>query len=93
MTDGSGRRNGIGGFFKRVPALLAMGLITLYRALISPLLPSSCRFVPTCSEYGLEAFRRFGFIKGFKLTAKRILRCRPGGPYGYDPVPEKFQEK
>ena len=72
----------------RVPTLIAMGLIMFYRAAISPLLPASCRFVPTCSEYGLIAFKRFGFLKGFKLTAKRILRCRPGGPYGYDPVPE-----
>lgn len=74
---------------KKVPSLVAVGLITFYRWVISPLTPSSCRFYPTCSEYGLEAFRRFGFFKGFLLTAKRISRCRPGGPYGYDPVPEK----
>lgn len=77
---------------KRLPSLLAIGLITLYRGIVSPLTPSSCRFHPTCSEYGLEAFRRFGFFKGAKLTAARILRCRPGGPYGYDPVPEKAGE-
>lgn len=76
---------------KRVPAAIAMGLISFYRACISPLLPSSCRFVPSCSEYGLEAFRRFGFRRGFLLTAKRILRCRPGGPHGYDPVPETVE--
>lgn len=63
----------------------------LYRGLISPLLPSCCRFVPTCSEYGLIAFKRFGFFKGFILTSKRIFRCRPGGPHGYDPVPEKWE--
>lgn len=74
---------------KKVPSYIAIGLIMLYRGLISPLLPSSCRFIPTCSEYGLIAFKRFGFFKGFILTAKRILRCRPGGSYGYDPVPEK----
>lgn len=77
------------GALKKLPSLLAVGLITLYRGVISPLTPSSCRFHPTCSEYGLEAFKRFGFFKGLLLTTKRILKCRPGGPYGYDPVPEK----
>ena len=72
---------------RRLPSLLAIGVITFYRAAISPLFPSCCRFVPTCSEYGLIAFRKYGFCKGFVLTAKRILRCRPGGPHGYDPVP------
>lgn len=72
---------------KRVPCKLAVFLIMFYKAAISPLFPSSCRFVPTCSEYGLIAFKRYGFLKGFSLTAKRILRCRPGGPHGYDPVP------
>lgn len=72
---------------KSIPSSIAIGLVMLYRALISPLLPSCCRFVPTCSEYSMTAFRRFGFLKGMKLTAKRILRCRPGGPHGYDPVP------
>ena len=72
---------------RRLPSLLAIGVITFHRAAISPLFPSCCRFVPTCSEYGLIAFRKYGFCKGFVLTAKRILRCRPGGPHGYDPVP------
>lgn len=73
---------------KKMPSKVAILLITFYKAAISPLLPSSCRFIPTCSEYGLIAFKRFGFCKGLKLTAKRILRCRPGGDHGYDPVPE-----
>ena len=77
---------------KRIPSLIAIGIITLYRGMISPLIPSSCRFIPTCSAYGIEAFKRFGFIKGFILTAKRILRCRPGGPHGYDPVPESYED-
>lgn len=72
---------------KKLPTLVALGLIMFYRAAISPMLPASCRFVPTCSEYGLIAFKRYGFCKGFVLTAKRILKCHPGGPYGYDPVP------
>ncbi len=83
----------VAGFAKKLPSMVAIGLITLYRGLISPLTPSSCRFHPTCSEYGMEAFRRFGFFKGLALTVKRILKCRPGGPYGYDPVPEKMPEK
>ncbi|RXZ53795.1 membrane protein insertion efficiency factor YidD [Senegalimassilia faecalis] len=70
-----------------IPCKVAMLLITFYRAAISPMFPSCCRFVPTCSEYGLIAFRRYGFAKGLRLTVKRILRCRPGGPHGYDPVP------
>ncbi|WP_367268784.1 membrane protein insertion efficiency factor YidD [uncultured Adlercreutzia sp.] len=72
---------------RKLPSLIAIGLIMFYRMAISPILPPACRFVPTCSEYGLTAFRRYGFRKGFVLTAKRILRCRPGGPCGYDPVP------
>ena len=60
------------------------------RLAISPLLPATCRFIPTCSEYGLVAVQRFGFLKGLYLTCKRILRCRPGGGRGYDPVPDTF---
>lgn len=74
-------------FIKKVPSYSAVFLIRFYQAAISPLFSSCCRFEPTCSQYGIIAFRRYGFIKGFKLTAKRILRCRPGGPHGYDPVP------
>lgn len=72
---------------KRLPTYIAIVLINFYRYAISPLFPSCCRFVPTCSEYGLIAFKRYGFKKGFVLTAKRLAKCRPGGPYGYDPVP------
>ena len=74
-------------FLKQVPCKVAVFLITFYRAAISPLFPSCCRFTPTCSEYGLIAFQRYGFCRGFKLTVKRVLRCRPGGSHGYDPVP------
>ena len=72
---------------KRVPCLIAVFLIKFYKTVISPLFPSSCRFIPSCSEYGLIAFQRYEFKKAFMLTTKRILRCRPGGPKGYDPVP------
>lgn len=72
---------------RRIPVFIAVALIRFYQICISPLFPSCCRFVPTCSQYGLIAFKKYGFIKGFALTAKRILRCRPGGGHGYDPVP------
>ncbi|WP_283169953.1 membrane protein insertion efficiency factor YidD [Curtanaerobium respiraculi] len=81
--------HGILTIVKGLPTKLAILLIEVYRVAISPLFPGTCRFEPTCSQYGLIAFKRFGFCKGFILTAKRILKCHPGGPHGYDPVPEK----
>ncbi|WP_295127311.1 membrane protein insertion efficiency factor YidD [uncultured Chitinophaga sp.] len=63
-------------------------LIKVYQWCISPLLGGSkCRYTPTCSQYGLEAFRKYGLFKGSYLTAKRILSCNPWGGHGYDPVP------
>ncbi len=94
MMGGSSKKiKDILSFLKKIPSKMAMIVILFYRRCISPLTPSSCRFYPTCSEYGLEAFKRFGFIKGFKLTFKRILKCHPKGPYGYDPVPDKIDKK
>lgn len=61
--------------------------IRFYQVAISPHTPPSCRFVPTCSEYGIEAIRKHGAIKGGWLTLKRICRCHPWGGSGYDPVP------
>ncbi|WP_010649111.1 membrane protein insertion efficiency factor YidD [Oceanobacillus massiliensis] len=66
-----------------------IGLIKFYRLAISPYTPSTCRFYPSCSEYGLVAFRRFGAIKGAYLTIKRISKCHPLHPGGVDFVPEK----
>ncbi|MCL4118992.1 UNVERIFIED_CONTAM: hypothetical protein GTU68_031893 [Idotea baltica] len=54
---------------------------------ISPWLPTSCRYQPTCSAYGIEAFKKHGVLKGFWLTAKRIGKCHPWGGSGFDPVP------
>ncbi|MCL2131507.1 MAG: membrane protein insertion efficiency factor YidD [Lentimicrobiaceae bacterium] len=68
-------------------AKLFIEIIRFYQKAISPLLPSTCRFVPTCSAYGIEALRKYGAVKGGWLTLKRILSCRPFGKSGYDPVP------
>ena len=62
-------------------------LIKLYQWIISPWLGSQCRFTPTCSQYGIEALKKHGAIKGIWLTAKRIARCNPWGGQGHDPVP------
>ncbi|MEW6214397.1 MAG: membrane protein insertion efficiency factor YidD [Nitrospirota bacterium] len=65
---------------------ILISLIRLYRYFISPLLPTSCRFTPTCSEYSMEAIDKHGIIIGFYLSLRRILRCHPFHPGGYDPV-------
>ena len=62
-------------------------LVKFYRGFISPMLPPSCRYVPTCSEYALIAIEKYGAIKGGWLSLKRILRCHPWHEGGYDPVP------
>lgn len=61
-------------------------LIKGYQKLIGPLLPPSCRFFPSCSEYGVQAYTRFGVLKGTAKTVWRILRCNPFNKGGYDPV-------
>jgi uncharacterized protein len=66
-----------------------IGLIRLYQLTLSPFIGQVCRFSPTCSHYGIEAYRVHGSIKGTILTVWRILRCAPWSPGGYDPVPEK----
>ncbi len=68
-------------------------IIILYQRLVSPYLPQSCRFQPTCSEYAKEAIEKHGIIKGVTLASKRLTKCHPikflGGSEGYDPVPKK----
>ena len=72
-------------------------LIKAYKLLISPLLGNSCRYLPTCSEYSIEALKKFGLIKGVYMSLKRILSCHPikllGGGEGFDPVIKKIKVK
>ena len=63
-----------------------------YRYLISPLMASHCRFHPSCSSYAIQAIEQYGALKGSYLAARRLLRCHPFHPGGYDPVPEKHSE-
>ena len=76
---------------RAIGSLLAwplLGLVWLYRLLISPWLGNNCRFSPSCSQYALDALRLHGAFRGTWLAAKRIGRCHPWGGSGYDPVPE-----
>ncbi|HZP21466.1 MAG TPA: membrane protein insertion efficiency factor YidD [Bauldia sp.] len=72
----------------RLPGLAGVGLIRLYRLVVSPLLGSNCRYLPTCSEYTEEAIRRHGLWAGFWMGLARFQRCGPLGASGFDPVPE-----
>ncbi|TWN45330.1 putative membrane protein insertion efficiency factor [Bacillus licheniformis] len=71
----------------------AIIFIRFYQKAISPLFPPTCRFYTTCSNYGLEAIQRFGFIKGSYLLIKRLLKCHPLHPGGFDPVPNQTDQK
>lgn len=68
-------------------------IILFYKKMISPLLPRSCRFYPSCSSYSIEALKRHGFLKGMYLSVRRIGRCHPWNPGGYDPVPQSIKDK
>ena len=72
---------------KRVATWTLIALVRFYQYCISPLTPPSCRYTPTCSQYALEALRKYGLLKGLWLTLKRLARCHPWGGSGYDPVP------
>ena len=70
---------------------LALALIRIYQNTYSRIMPPSCRYVPSCSQYTFEAVAKFGFFRGIWLGIKRILRCHPFRAGGYDPVPDRFK--
>jgi hypothetical protein len=72
---------------KKAFELVFVGLIRFYQLTISPMTHASCRYMPTCSQYAVEAIRKHGPVKGSWLAIKRIARCHPWGGHGYDPVP------
>jgi putative membrane protein insertion efficiency factor len=79
-----------GAMLKRASEILSFLLLLpvwFYRLVISPWTPPSCRHVPTCSQFAIDALRMHGPLTGLVISADRILRCRPGGTHGYDPVP------
>ncbi len=71
----------------QLPAEFLILLIRIYQVTLSPFIGRNCRYSPTCSNYGIEAIKKYGAIKGGWLTIKRILSCNPWGGSGYDPVP------
>ena len=78
---------------KKILTWLLLAPVYFYRLFISPLIPPSCRYMPTCSQYAIEALKTHGPFYGFYLTIRRILRCNPWGGSGFDPVPEKKPKK
>lgn len=72
---------------QQIPALILIGLIKFYQLAVSPYLMPSCRYQPSCSQYGIDAIRKHGFFKGGWLTLRRVISCNPWGGSGYDPVP------
>jgi putative membrane protein insertion efficiency factor len=73
--------------FWLLPRHLLAGMVRGYQLVISPALPPSCRFTPSCSQYALEAIMRHGAVRGTWLTVRRLVRCHPFHPGGFDPVP------
>jgi len=71
----------------KIFSFIFLFIIKAYKLLLSPILPPSCRYLPTCSDYGIQAIQKHGPFKGGWLALKRISRCHPWGGHGYDPVP------
>ena len=87
MRKDSAPRTGLLWFIIDIPRNIVIGLLKTYRKIISPLYGDVCRYFPSCSAYAVEALERHGALKGSWLAARRILRCHPFTPGGYDPVP------
>ena len=66
-------------------------LIRIYQLIISPIIGSNCRYLPTCSEYSIDSLKSFGLIKGLFISIRRISRCHPLGGHGYDPIPTTIE--
>ena len=73
--------------------LLLIKFIKIYKYLVSPMIGPSCRYLPTCSDYSIEALKTYGFVKGLLLSLKRIMSCHPWGNSGFDPVKKEIKEK
>lgn len=76
-----------------VMSLALQAAVRAYQLFVSPVLPPSCRFLPSCSEYAAEAIERHGAVRGVGLALRRLARCHPWGGSGYDPVPEPFARR
>ena len=74
-------------FISNLFKLLFINIIKIYQRFVSPFFPSSCKFSPSCSKYGIEVINKYGVLKGSVLTIKRILKCNPWSKGGYDPIP------
>jgi len=72
---------------------LLIFIIKTYQFFLSPILKANCRYLPSCSEYSIIAFKKYGLVKGFYYSLKRILKCHPFGGSGYDPVPKKINKE
>jgi putative membrane protein insertion efficiency factor len=81
------------GFIMKVFVKLMIVTIRIYQYIISPHTQASCRHIPTCSEYAVEALKVHGIYKGSSLAVRRILRCNPWGTHGFDPVPPKRKQE
>ena len=77
----------------KIITFFLLSTIKFYQFFISPILGQNCRYLPTCSEYTIQAIKKFGLIKGTTLSLYRISKCHPWGNHGYDPVPKKVEDK
>jgi len=80
-------------YIKKILIFPFIILIKLYKYVISPITPASCRHTPTCSNYSIEALQKHGLFRGGWLAIKRFSKCHPWGTHGFDPVPEKYGKK
>lgn len=77
--------------FLFIPNIIVIGCVLFYKKLISPLLPDTCVFTPSCSSYTIEAVKKFGAVKGTAMGIKRLARCHPHAKNRFDPVPENIK--